>query len=184
MRVVGITGTLGAGKGVVVDHLVRECGFRHYSVRELLASILAERGEALDRPAMVRVANELRRERSAAHLVETLLERARAEGVQACVVESVRSTAEVEALRGAGGLLVAVDAPQELRFSRVRARDSETDQVSFDEFVSSERSEWRSESPGEQSLSSCMRMADVVLVNDGSVEGLREKIRAFFWRVK
>ena len=52
MHVVGLTGTLGAGKGVVVDYLVQECGYAHYSVRGLLASIISERGDTHtpDRP--------------------------------------------------------------------------------------------------------------------------------------
>ena len=37
--IIGITGTLGAGKGTVVDFL-KEKGFRHFSVRDYLIKIL------------------------------------------------------------------------------------------------------------------------------------------------
>ena len=33
MIVIGITGTLGAGKGTIVNYLIEEEGFDHYSVR-------------------------------------------------------------------------------------------------------------------------------------------------------
>ena len=33
MIIIGITGTLGAGKGTIVDYLVKQKGFVHYSVR-------------------------------------------------------------------------------------------------------------------------------------------------------
>ena len=36
MLIIGITGTLGAGKGTVVEYLVEKKGFDHYSVRAFL----------------------------------------------------------------------------------------------------------------------------------------------------
>lgn len=177
MRILGITGTLGAGKGAVVDYLVRECGFRHLSIRALLASIIAERGLPLDRPSMVRVANQLRKEHSSSHLVDRLLEQARAAGGP-CVIESIRTTAEVGALREAGASLLAVDAPQALRYSRIEARGSETDRVSFEHFAAAEALEWDSAGdPARQSLGECIREADITLVNDGTLEALRAKLR-------
>ena len=36
MITIGITGTLGAGKGTIVEYLQKEKGFSHYSVRAFL----------------------------------------------------------------------------------------------------------------------------------------------------
>lgn len=36
MQIIGITGTLGAGKGTVVDYLVKNKGFNHFSVGDYL----------------------------------------------------------------------------------------------------------------------------------------------------
>lgn len=43
MRIIGITGTMGAGKGTVVDYLVSNHGFKHYSARSVLNEMIAER---------------------------------------------------------------------------------------------------------------------------------------------
>lgn len=43
MLVIGITGTLGAGKGTIVDYLVDSKGFAHYSVRAYLIEEIKKR---------------------------------------------------------------------------------------------------------------------------------------------
>ena len=44
MITIGITGTLGAGKGTIVDYLVQNRGFVHYSVRAFLIEEIKRRG--------------------------------------------------------------------------------------------------------------------------------------------
>ena len=45
MIIIGITGTLGAGKGTIVDYLVQEKGFKHYSVRNYLIKEIEKGGK-------------------------------------------------------------------------------------------------------------------------------------------
>eukprot|EP01052_Picozoa_sp_SAG31_P034368 SAG31_NODE_4007_length_3670_cov_1.628955_7_plen_102_part_00 len=53
MQLIGITGTLGAGKGTVVDYLLRPPhSYTHYSARSLLNEIIAERGLPPGRDSM------------------------------------------------------------------------------------------------------------------------------------
>ena len=44
MITIGITGTLGAGKGTIVDYLVKNRGFVHYSVRAFITEEIKRRG--------------------------------------------------------------------------------------------------------------------------------------------
>ena len=44
MNIIGITGTLGAGKGTIVDYLVQKKGYLHYSVRAFLSEEVKRRG--------------------------------------------------------------------------------------------------------------------------------------------
>jgi hypothetical protein len=61
MKIIGITGTLGAGKGTVVDYLMQPPhSFAHYSARSLLTEIIEERGLPLNRDSMRDVANGMR----------------------------------------------------------------------------------------------------------------------------
>ena len=60
MNIIGITGTLGAGKGTIVDYLIQHYGYRHYSVRGYLIEEAERRGLPLNRDTFVVVANDLR----------------------------------------------------------------------------------------------------------------------------
>ena len=43
--------------------------------------------------------------------------------------------AEVEYLKAHGGVLIAVDADQRLRYERIQSRQSESDAVTFEKFI-------------------------------------------------
>ncbi len=97
MRIIGITGTMGAGKGTVVEHL-KSKGFQHYSARSYLLAELTKRGLGNDRNAMRPLANELRQKHGPAHIAEMLFQEAEVAGSDA-VIESLRTVGEIEALK-------------------------------------------------------------------------------------
>ena len=52
MIIIGITGTLGAGKGTIVDYLVKNKGYHHYSVRAYLTEEIKRRNLPVNRDSM------------------------------------------------------------------------------------------------------------------------------------
>ena len=115
MITIGITGTLGAGKGTIVDYLVQNKGFVHYSVRAFLTEEIKRRGLDVNRDTMTAVGNDLRAQHGPSWIVEQLYERAAASGCN-CIIESVRTPGEVQALRGKPNFyLFAVDADPRVR---------------------------------------------------------------------
>ena len=97
------------------------------------------------------------------------------------IIESVRTEGEVVALRESGFpfTLLAVDADQKIRYDRAIGRGSSTDKVSFEKFQEQEAVEMTSTDPTKQNLGRCMELADVRLVNDGTVEEFHAQIDAF-----
>ena len=109
MNIIGITGTLGAGKGTIVDYLVKNKGFVHCSVRAYLIEEITKRGMEVNRDSMVIVANGLRASHSPSFIVEELYHIAAKHQVN-CVIESIRTPGEAVALSSKGGFcLIAVD---------------------------------------------------------------------------
>ena len=166
--IIGITGTLGAGKGAVVSYLVKKKGFTHHSVRDFLAEEMEKENIVINRDTMVVYANTLREKYGPGYLFEKLHHRAQG-SVNHAVIESIRTVGEAEALKNAGGTLLAIDADQEKRYERIHGRGSALDHVSFKEFQEQERREMHSSDSHKQNIAKVMEMADVVIQNNGTL---------------
>lgn len=179
--ILGITGTIGAGKGTVVDYLVREKGFRHYSVREAIIEEIQKRGLPVNRDTMNEVATDMRARYGGSYFGDLLRKRVQEEGVEHAIIESIRTVAEADNIHAIGGYILVVDAPEEVRYARIISRGSETDSVSFEKFKQQEAREMDSERPDDPSymnMRDVIARADATVSNDGTIEELGPKIEA------
>ena len=175
MIIIGITGTLGAGKGTIVDYLISNFHFEHYSVREFVSKEILARGLPVNRDTMVLVANDLRTQHSPSFIIDELYRQAVQSGRNG-IIESIRTPGEVESLRRKGNFyLFAVDADPEMRYERILLRKSETDQISFETFLEDEQREYSSDDPNKQNLKRCIEMADFRFENNSTIEHLYQQ---------
>jgi dephospho-CoA kinase len=172
MIIIGITGTLGAGKGTIVDYLVQEKGFAHYSVRAFLLEKIKKTGLPENRDSMFNLANELRSVHGPSYVTDQLYEEALRSGKN-CVIESIRAPGEVESLRKKENFyLFAVNADPMIRYDRITIRQSETDQIPYSVFLENEAREMSTKDPNKQNLGKCIAAADFLFENNGSREEL------------
>ncbi len=175
-KIIGITGTLGSGKGTIVDYLVEHKGFKHYSVRKFLIQEIEKRGLPNNRDSMVLVADDLRATHAPSYIVEELYKQAVAQDKPA-IIESVRAIGEVNKLKEKKGFyLFAIDARPEIRYKRITARKSSSDNVSYDEFMANEKREMTNIDPNKGNIFACMQNANYSFENSGTLQELEQQI--------
>jgi dephospho-CoA kinase len=183
MIIIGITGTLGAGKGTIVDYLKDKHGFLHFSVREYLLGEIRKRGLPENRDSMYNLANELRALHGPSYITDLLFEKALLAGKDS-VIESIRTPGEIESLKKKSSFyLLAVTADPGIRFRRIKLRKSETDDISFETFLENEKREMSTSDPNMQNLARCISLADHVLQNNGTKEMLIRRVDSILGKI-
>lgn len=175
MIVIGITGTLGAGKGTVTEYLIGK-GFAHYSSREFIINEVIKEGLEVNRDTVTRIGNSIRERFGPGFIVEAQYHKALLNQQDKIIIESIRTRGEVGTLRNIpNSFLIAVDAYPEVRYTRIKERNSALDNISFEKFVEDEKREWQSDDPGKQSLGDVIPEADYVITNNEGIEELNKQ---------
>jgi dephospho-CoA kinase len=173
--IIGITGTLAAGKGTVVEYL-KQRGFAHYSASGELKRILAERGLPLTREYMSPLASELSAE-YAGGVLHIIHDRADKEGVADYILEAIHRESEAAYVRSIGGHIFGVDADLHTRFERtMKRKEGAKDDVTFEQFVEHSKREDEGHGGTGPNIRAVLKGADAVFMNDGSLEQLHSQI--------
>jgi dephospho-CoA kinase len=182
--IIGIIGTLGAGKGTVAEYLTKKHGFVYFSVRNFLAQEVLKQGKMVNRDTLTVVGNELRIAHGSGYITEQLMSQALSVKNSNVVIESIRSTGEAQFLKSHGAMLWAVDADIKIRYARIVKRASETDGITFEKFQEQEEREMHGSDPSSQNLAAVRDMADLVIQNDSTQDALYQQVEAALQKTK
>ena len=173
--IIGLTGKNGGGKGEVAKFLAAR-GFQALSLSDVLREEAERLSQPVTREVLVELGNRLRTESGAGVLAERIF--ARLDPEKNYVIDSIRNPAEVQVLkRRRDFILVHVQAPQRLRFERLRQRARENDPKTFEDFLALEGKEAASAHSTHQQLDPTIALAEVTLENGGPLRDLHEKIK-------
>lgn len=179
MKIIGLTGSIGSGKEVVKDILMKRFNCWYVHLSSLIKGELEKKKSNFDRKAMQDLGNELRK-KYGSHILAKLAVDYMQGDKEMLIVDGIRNPGEVEYLRkkfGGNFVLIAVDAPQKLRFERIVKRTRSTDPKTWKEFVFlDERDQGKGEPAYGQQTVRCRDQADFVIFNDGSREKIESEV--------
>ena len=170
--IIAITGTNCSGKETVANYLVKK-GYEHFSLSDIIREELTKKGVNHSRKNLFNMGNELRRKFGNNILALRALKRIKNPNT---VISSIRHPSEIAELKKQKNIfLIAIDAPIELRFARSLKRAKPGEEKTFEAFKNQELDE-STERKGFQQLRKCIRMADVLIINDKTIDNLYKKV--------
>jgi dephospho-CoA kinase len=173
-KLIGLTGTNGSGKGEAASFF-KIRGYAYYSLSDIIRDELIQDGRETTRDNLIQKGNHLREKHGADILASRVMDRVTGKSV----IDSIRNPKEVEYFRRQENfILLAIDAPVEIRYARVIQRGRNESASSLQEFIAKEQEEMTHKEKGQQ-LQACMRMADFRVTNESSLEDFFKKLEKF-----
>jgi dephospho-CoA kinase len=180
--IIGITGTLGAGKGTVVE-ILKKRGFAHYSSSDILMQILNERSLELTRKNMSELANELM-EKYEGGVLSLSHELAKKNNDRNYILEAIHRIYEANYIKNIGGLVLGVDADVKIRYERItRRQEGEKDNVTFEQFLADTEREEDGEDGGMPNIKKVFREANFLVTNNGTLEELQAQVDSILQQI-
>jgi len=182
IQYIGIAGTAGSGKDTVAMLMGEMFGSISIGTGDMVRAIARQ---VYHLPAHVRpthdqaynVATFMRKHLSPSSIIELCLLEGQVQNVRLVIIHGLRTMAEADIFRKAGGIIVGVDADIEKRYARLR-KDRDT-LANYDEFLKQEELENEGVSKKHEDLGIryIIESADVKIDNNGSIEDLEAQIR-------
>ena len=164
--VIGLTGTLLAGKDTVA-HMLKEKGCSLVVLSDIIREELKNQGIEANRITLQDMGNWLRKEYGSQVLVERALAKHKSY-TNILVIDGIRNPDEIVFLRNHSKFfLIAVDAPFEVRWNRLKARNRDAELLNHDKFVIDDaRDRGFNEPLTGQQVGMCLVQADFLINND------------------
>jgi cytidylate kinase len=177
-KIIGISGTNGAGKDTLGELLAERQGYKFVSVSDILREELTRQGVAHEREHLSNLSTKWAREHGPSILsvktIEVYEKEEDQEGYKGLAIGSIRRPAEAKAIQDDGGLVLWVDADQKVRYERIKSngRNRVTDMLPFDEWAAQEEREMNpgTDDPNVLNMMATKAICDVVVINDFSNE--------------
>lgn len=178
--ILGIVGTIGAGKGTVVEYLKAK-GFAHYSSSKLLGELVENEGNPKTRDFLSPMATRLQLEYPGGVVEKNYREKYLLDSPEHAIFEAIHRQSEADFLRSIGGKILGVDADLETRYARTVLRnEGEKDKQSFEDFKKQSQieDEGGGDSSRDNNIRAVLNRADAVVTNDGTLADFYAEIES------
>lgn len=179
MKVIGLTGTIGSGKNTIKHLLLRKFNCYHVGLSDVIRGEVEKKRGNFNRTTLQDMGNEMR-QKYGPHILALLAIEYLPRDKEMIVVDGIRSPGEVAYLKkkfGPDFALIAVDAPIEMRFERIKGRNDQKDPKTLEEFTElDKRDKGQGEPAHGQQVGACVAAADYKIENNGTPEQLEQKV--------
>jgi dephospho-CoA kinase len=182
--IIGLTGRIASGKGVISDFL-KENGLEYLSLSQEVREEAKTRGIPIERKYLQDLGNQMRGEEG----LEVLAKRAikKIDTNKNYIIDAIRNTGEVYELKRVfqnNFYLIGVDADSEMRWRNMQNRGKESDPKTFEGFLEIDKRDFEENEGNGQQVKKCMELANYHILNNGTIEDLKDKIKIIYQEIK
>ena len=181
---IGLTGRIAGGKGVISDFF-REKGFEYLSLSQEVREEAQKRGIAHERKKLQDLGNLMRKEEGSGVLARRIIKKI--DKSKDYIIDGIRNAGEIEELKKVFKnkfYLISVDAKLDLRWRNLQGRGKESDPKTFEEFLKADKRDFEENLENGQQVKKCMSLADYSLLNNGTIEELMKKLKILYKKIK
>lgn len=183
-KVIAVVGPIASGKGALISILEKN-GYRCLSLSDVVRQKAKEWGLPLTRENLQNVGDQLRQKFGGTILAELATQEIKKHPEDKFVIDSVRNPSELAFIKTHfQAFVIGVTASAEKRFQLMKIRGREWDPATWEEF---EKLEERDRGIGQedfgQQVEKCLKMADIVVDNNGNLEEFQTNLGYFLSKV-
>ena len=172
MKAIAFTGMPGAGKTEAVK-VAKEMGIRVISMGDEVREETRKRGLEINDENLGKIADEMRKKHGMNIWAKKCLRKIEMMEDKIIVIDGIRNIEEVETFRNKieNFILVAIHASPSTRYNRLIKRGRKDDSIKIEDLKRREKRElaW--------GVGNVIAMADIIVINENSLEKFKEKIR-------
>ena len=183
--IIGLTGSMGAGKGEVVK-ILEKLGFHYVTLSQMVREEARKRGIPEERERLQDVGNSMRAEGGLGILAKRAMEKIKTEGGARWMIDGIRNPAEIDELRKEARVrMLGITADRELVIERILKRGRPSDPKTREEILKRIDRDWGvGEKADGQQVGACIAKVDRLIENNGTPEELHDKVIAYYNEIK
>lgn len=183
--IIGLTGSLGSGKGVVSDFF-KDKGYTSFVLSDVIRDYAKQHGIEETRENLQNIGNKLRDEDGADILAKIIYKKAKEKNLSKILVDGIRNPGEVDFFRKFDDFfLIAVNASRGKRFKMLVDRQREGDIISWEEFLKlDDRDSGVGEADSGQAVGKCIELADYRFVNESNLDHVRDRLEKLYLEIE
>lgn len=173
--VIGLVGTIGAGKDFVSDYIVKKHGFQVVSMGDLVREEATNQGLEHNRENLQNLSRRFTDEHGSKYWAYKVTDRVLKLKWEKAIINGMRRVQELEVYRERFGnkfKLILIDADPKIRFERLKSRLRPGDPQTWEEFAKQEKNELKLYGTFDETI----KLADYTIKNEGTPEQLFSKI--------
>lgn len=178
--IIGISGPAGAGKDTAASYITQRLGIEHISGGDVLRNMLSELGLKPTKNAVSDFGTFLRQHYGADFIIRAVI--AKTQNADDFINSGLRTVEECQIIQANGGKVMYIEAPSSLRYQRITNRNRGGEQTDIQSLQKQDEKEANAGVELAENLNAVRSIADDIVMNDASIEALREQLEVILKR--